>query len=211
MVAQNGVVEHIRGGEDEVGVFANPAAFAGGGVPVVAGRVKPGKIVGGEGGELVCGECLRRRNIKNIRSVIEAFSLGIRGCRAHWFTTRSSVNGVQCGHQIAQGLARCCARGNDNVPAATRSLRVRATRRGHLAAGRSCGVPTPPAVAGGARRQRRIKTRVGRLRGGDLVSVWLRNAERFEGLHHARMHPLRPGGVLRLAGRDSVHVSDLLG
>ena len=60
VVAQNGVVEHVRGGEDEVGVLANPAAFSGGGVPVVAGRVKPGKIVGGEGGELVGGERLRR-------------------------------------------------------------------------------------------------------------------------------------------------------
>ena len=97
------------------------------------------------------------------------------------------------------------------MPAATRSLRVRATRRGHLVAGRSCGVPAPPAVAGGARLQGGVKTGVGRLRGGDLVGVWLRNTERFEGLHHARMHPLRPGGVLRLAGRDGVHVGDLLG
>ena len=60
MVAQNRVVEHVRGGEDEVGVFADPAAFAGGGVAVVACRVEPRQVVGGEGGELVSGECLRR-------------------------------------------------------------------------------------------------------------------------------------------------------
>ena len=45
-------VEHVRGGEDEVGVFADSAAFAGGGVAVVACCVESGQVVGGEVAEL---------------------------------------------------------------------------------------------------------------------------------------------------------------
>ena len=79
VVAQNRVVEHVRGGEDEVGVLADPAALTGRGVAVVACRVQSGQVVGGEGGELVGGECFRRGNVENVRSIIEVFHPGIRG------------------------------------------------------------------------------------------------------------------------------------
>ena len=97
------------------------------------------------------------------------------------------------------------------MPTVTGPLRVCATQRGWLTIGRSRGVPAPPAVARRTRRQRRIKTRMGGVCRLHLVGVGFRNAERFEGLHHTRMHPLGPGGMLRLAGRDGVHVGDLLG
>ena len=60
-------------------MFADPAAFAGWGVAVVACRVESGQVVGGEGGELVGGECFRRGNVENVRSIIEVFCPGIRG------------------------------------------------------------------------------------------------------------------------------------
>ena len=72
-------VEHVRGGEDEVGVFADSAAFAGGGVAVVACRVESWQVVGSEGSELVGGERLRRRNVENVRSIIEVFRPRISG------------------------------------------------------------------------------------------------------------------------------------
>ena len=60
-------------------MLADPAAFADGGVAVVACRVEPGQVVGGEGGELVGGERFCRRNVENVRSIIEIFHPKIRG------------------------------------------------------------------------------------------------------------------------------------
>ena len=44
-----------------------------------------------------------------------------------------------------------------------------------------------------------------------LVGVGLGNAERFKGLHHARMQPLRPGRVARLPSGNGVNMGHLLG
>ena len=71
--------------------------------------------------------------------------------------------------------------------------------------------PRLPAVACRTRRQRRIETRVGGVRRLHLVGVGFGNAERFEGLHHARMQPLRPRRVARLPGGNGVDMGHLLG
>lgn len=94
-----------------------------GGVAVVACRVESGQVVGGEGGELVGGECLRRGNVENVRSIIEVFRPGIRGSRAHWLAAGCAVDSVQGGHEVAQGLARGGTRRHDHVTAAAGALR----------------------------------------------------------------------------------------
>ena len=53
VVAQNSVVEHIRGGEYKISVFAHPPPLLHWGVAVVGGGVEPGQVVGGDGVELV--------------------------------------------------------------------------------------------------------------------------------------------------------------
>ena len=52
---------------------------------------------------------------------------------------------------------------------------------------------------------------MGGVRRLHLVGVGLGNAERFEGLHHARMQPLRPGRVARLPSGNGVNMGHLLG
>lgn len=53
VVAQNPVVEHIRGGEHKISVFAHPPPLLRRGVAVIGGGVEPGKMIGGDGVELV--------------------------------------------------------------------------------------------------------------------------------------------------------------
>ena len=53
VVAQNSVVEHIRGGEHKISVFAHPPPLLRRGVAVIGGGVEHGKMIGGDGVELV--------------------------------------------------------------------------------------------------------------------------------------------------------------
>ena len=53
VVAQNSVVEHIRGGEHKISVFAHPPPLLRRGVAVIGGGVEPGKMIGSNGVELV--------------------------------------------------------------------------------------------------------------------------------------------------------------
>ena len=75
----------------------------------------------------------------------------------------------------------------------------------------SLEAPRLPAVASRARRQCRIKTRMGGVRRLHLVGVGFGNTERLEGLHHARMQPLRPRRVARLPGGNGMDMGYLLG
>ena len=97
------------------------------------------------------------------------------------------------------------------MPAAAGTLRTFGMRGDRLLNPPSLNPPRLPAVACRTRRQCRIKTRVGGVRRLHLVGVGLGNAERFEGLHHARMQPLRPRRVARLPSGNGVNMGHLLG
>lgn len=98
---QDAVVQHVGVGQYEPGVFADPLALGARGVAVVAGRAYAVEVEGGDGAQLVGGECLGRGQVEHGRA-------------------RVGEQGRQRRQLVRQRLARPGAGGDDHVLAAVR-------------------------------------------------------------------------------------------